>query len=228
MPRDHSRPFKFATVGGNPNWKDILDRTKAKCEEFDVDPAPIDDLLEPLDPPVDSDGNPRFRQWTRKDINVVRDKLIEACPDCASTDVPGGTGDGDAPLNKEWFDAVEPDPETGKSKWRRIIWDRLDEAIDFECGCCYTVAGDVNIEFLGNLQPNPQTVFLITPADCEATPEELAEMLSNALVMWLASEMDVISNLEGFSITAVPDSISITLRSASDCPTEFSPPVIES
>lgn len=235
MPRDHSKRFTFETVNGNPGWRDQIERTISKAEENDVDTAALLALLEPppTPPPTFENPNPEppHRKWGAADIKTVVDALIACCPDVACSAL-GGTNDDDPILDEEFKqDTVleEADKLLGKKlKWRQRIYDKIDEAINFECICCWFIAADVNITFTGNTVENPQTISLITKADCEAVAQELADLLSNALIAWLAENMDVIENLEGFNIEAVPDSVSVSVSNESDCPTAFQPPVIES
>jgi hypothetical protein len=82
------------------------------------------------------------------------------------------------------------------------------------------------VTFSGNLTANPQTIFLSTPASCEATDEQLVEMLSQALIAFLEENSQTIENLEGFNIEAA-GGLSIRVDPPG-CVVDFHGPAIES
>jgi hypothetical protein len=162
-------------------------------------------------------------RWAKEDIRKLKDLLVQTCPENLS-ESQGGEGPEDAPFNDEWFERFD------KGHWSQGVVDSLTRAIERGCcdGCCWTIFADVNVNFVGNLTENPQTIFLTTPAACDASEEVLAEMLSAALVADLAEKMQVIEGLEGFSIEAAGNFSASSSPGGPDCDVSFFGPAIES
>lgn len=156
---------------------------------------------------------PEHHRWSKQDdVAAMRDSLVEICPD-----------------NAALFDSAFEE-RLSHGRWSNLVLERLKQAIDNGCcnECCWEIFADVNVTFDGNLTPNPQTISLTTPASCDATEATLVDMLSDALVGWLAENMDIISNLEGFNIEATGQVSISQSPGGPGCVFSFQGPVIES
>lgn len=197
--RDHSKRFTLK------EWREYIQRTKDLAAECDVN---TDDLELPDEP----------LRWSKSDIRKVKDILVQTCPENLS-ESQGGEGPDDAPFNDKWFERFD------KGRWSQGVIDSIDAAIERGCcgECCWHVIVGVNVNFTGNTVDNPQHATLITPAPCQATEAELAELFVAAMLERIAT---IPPGLENFSIEIVE---LVSLSSfPTTCEPSFDPPIIES